>query len=625
MPVPHVGRPLKRLEDPRLVRGADPYVNDVGLEGALSMAVVRSPYAHAEIRSIDTAAAARVPGVVAVFTGTDINPEIGVIHTHVPPQAFDSMNRQGRLVLAEDRVRYVGEAVAVVLGETASAAADGAEAVSVEYSPLDVVIDVEAALQPDSPLLYPDSGSNAGVRLKREKGDVDAAFTTAAVVVEARLVNQRLIPLAMEPRACSARWDGAANMLTVWGDTQVPHRLRDSIAGLLKLAPAQVHLLTARVGGGFGAKIPTYAEDVLVPLLARRLNRPVRWAATRREDMQCTSHGRDMRCHLRLAADAGGRILALDAKITGNVGYCLFSEGPILPVLCGQMITGCYDIQTGRVEVVAAFTNTMGTAAYRGAGRPEGAYFIERAMNLLAAKVGIDPAEVRRRNFIRPEQFPYTTLMGHSYDSGEYAKTLDHALERADVKTLRHAQTTARAEGRLVGVGIASYVEICGFNDDETSDVEVGADGRVTVLTGSASHGQGHETSYAQLVADELQVPMDMVTVIQGDTARVRNGVGTFGSRSISRGGMHALGNAVKVREKATAIAATLLEAAAEDIVHEDGAFRVKGMPDRSVSWNDVAARGAGTLASRDDLKGKGTLFPFGSHVAMVEIDRDTG
>ncbi len=625
MPVPHVGRSLKRLEDPRLVRGADPYVNDVGLEGALTMAVVRSPYAHAEIRSIDTAAAARVPGVVAVFTGTDINPEIGVIHTHVPPQAFDSMNRQGRLVLAEDRVRYVGEAVAVVLGETASAAADGAEAVSVEYSPLDVVIDVEAALQPDSPLLYPDSGSNAGVRLKREKGDVDAAFKTAAVVVEARLVNQRLIPLAMEPRACSARWDGAANMLTVWGDTQVPHRLRDSIASLLKLAPAQVHLLTARVGGGFGAKIPTYAEDVLVPLLARRLNRPVRWAATRREDMQCTSHGRDMRCHLRLAADAGGRILALDAKITGNVGYCLFSEGPILPVLCGQMITGCYDIQTGRVEVVAAFTNTMGTAAYRGAGRPEGAYFIERAMNLLAAKVGIDPAEVRRRNFIRPEQFPYTTLMGHSYDSGEYAKTLDHALARADVKTLRHAQTTARAEGRLVGIGIASYVEICGFNDDETSDVEVGADGRVTVLTGSASHGQGHETSYAQLVADELQVPMDMVTVIQGDTARVRNGVGTFGSRSISRGGMHALGNAVKVREKATAIAATLLEAAAEDIVHEDGAFHVTGMPDRSVSWKDVAAKGGGTLASRDDLKGKGTLFPFGSHVAMVEIDRDTG
>ena len=625
MPAPHVGRPLKRVEDPRLITGSDPYVNDVRLQGALSMAVVRSPYAHADIQSIDTVAAARVPGVVAVFTGADINPEIGIIHTHVPPQAFDAMNRQGRYVLADNRVRHVGEAVAVVLAESASAAVDGAEAVAVEYAPLDVVIDPEAALRPDSALLYPDSGSNAAIRLKREKGDVDAAFASAAVVVETRLVNQRLIPLAMEPRACSARWDGASGTLTVWGDTQVPHRLRDSIAGLLKLQPSQVHLLTARVGGGFGAKIPTYPEDVLVPLLARRLDRPVRWAATRREDVQCTSHGRDMRCHLRLAADANGRILALDATITGNVGYCLFSEGPILPVLCGQMITGCYDIQTGRVEVVAAFTNTMGTAAYRGAGRPEGAYFIERGMNLLAARLGIDPAEVRRRNFIRPEQFPYTTLMGHSYDSGEYTKTLDHALARAGIKTLRDEQSAARAQGRLVGIGIASYVEICGFNDDETSDVEVGPDGRVTVLTGTASHGQGHETSYAQLVADELQVPMDMVTVIQGDTARVRNGVGTFGSRSISRGGMHALGNAVKVREKATHIAATLLEAAAADIVHEDGAFRVKGVPDRSVSWKDVAAKGAGALSSRDDLKGKGTLFPFGSHVAMVEIDRDTG
>jgi carbon-monoxide dehydrogenase large subunit len=621
----HVGRPLRRLEDPKLVTGADPYVNDVRLQGALTMAVVRSPHAHADIDAIDTAAARALPGVVAVLTGADLNGEIGVIHTHVPTQAFDTMNQQGRTLLAGGRVRHVGEAVAVVVAESPGVAADAADAVVVDYTPLPAVIDPEAALEPSCPLLYPDSGTNAAMRLRREKGNVDAAFREAPVIVEARLLNQRLIPLAMEPRACSAVWDERAGCLTVWGDTQVPHRMRDGIARYLKLAPDRVHLRTARVGGGFGAKIPLYAEDLLVPLLARRLRRPVRWAATRREDMQTTSHGRDMRAHLRLAADASGRVHAIDVRIVGNVGSCLFSEGPILPVLCGQMITGCYDIQTGRVEVVAAFTNTMGTAAYRGAGRPEAAFFIERAMTLLAARLGLDPAEVRRRNFIPPSAFPYTTLMGNSYDSGEYARTLDHALARAGIDALRRAQAEARREGRLVGIGLASYVEICGFNDDETSDVEVDADGRVTVLTGSASHGQGHETSYAQLVADELQVPVEQVTVVHGDTARVRSGVGTFGSRSIARGGMHALGNAAKVREQAARVAGRLLEAAADDVMLADGRFHVRGMPDRAVTWREVAAAGQGELVSRESLKGAGTLFPFGSHVAMVEVDGDTG
>src|SRR5438445_471618 len=298
--------------------------------------------------------------------------------------------------------------------------------------------------------------------------------------------------------------------------------MRDQIAERLKLKPDQVHLMTGRVGGGFGAKVPVYQEDTLVPLLARRLKRPVRWSATRREDMLATGHGRDMRCHLKLAADAGGRILALEAKIIGNAGYCLYHVGVLLPVLCAQMITGCYDIQTVRV-------------------------------------------------------------------------------------------------------GLASYVEICGFEDDEVSDVEVDDGGRVTVLTGAASHGQGHETAFAQLVADELQVPVETVTVVHGDTARVRKGVGTFGSRSIARGGMHALANAVNVRERAQQVAATLLEAAPEDIVHASGTFSVRGVPDRSVSWVRIAAAAKGTLTSCGDIKGNGTLFPFGSHVAMVEVDRETG
>ena len=625
MLVQHVGRPVKRVEDPKLVTGRDPYVNDVRVPNALAMAVARSPYAHATIRALDTSAARAVPGVVAVFTGADLNEMVGTIHSPLPDQLFDTIHRQGRPLLATDRVRHVGEAVAVVLAENARAAADGADAVVVEYDPRAAVVDAAAALDPGAPLLYPEHGTNLCVALRREKGDVDGAFRDAAIVVELDMMNQRLVPLAMEPRACTAVWDAREEKLTIWGDTQVPHRMRDQIAATLGLPPAKVHLLTARVGGGFGAKVPVYGEDLLVALLARKLDRPVRWAATRREDMMTTGHGRDMRGRLRLAADRDGRIRALDAKITGNAGYCMFHVGALLPVLCGQMITGCYDIQTARVDVAVAYTNTMGTVPYRGAGRPEAAYFIERAMDLLAARAGLDPAEVRRRNFIPPDRFPYATMMGNSYDSGDYTNTLEHALARAGYPALRREQAEARHAGRLVGIGLACYVEICGFEDAEVADVEVAADGRVTVLTGTASHGQGHETAYAQLVADELQIPMDLVTIVHGDTARVRSGVGTFGSRSISRGGMHALGNAIRVREAATQLAATLLEAAAGDVVHEEGRFHVRGYPDRAVTWSDVAAAGQGQLASRIDLTGNGTLFPFGAHVATVEVDPDTG
>jgi aerobic carbon-monoxide dehydrogenase large subunit len=626
MPIQHVGRPIKRLEDPKLVQGRDAYVNDVRLDGALSLAFARSPHAHAVIRRIDTTAAKKIPGVVAVLTGADINAEVGVVHTPIGPEMFASMNRQGYTMLADGRVRHVGEPVVVVAAETAQAAVDGAEAVIIDYEPLPAVVDAEAALADGAPLIYPESGSNLAVTVKLEKGDVDAVFKTAPVIIDVTMVNQRVIPLAMEPRACSAVWDRTAEKMTMWGDTQTPHGMRNQVAERLKLKPEQIHLMTGRVGGGFGAKVPVYQEDTIVPLLARRLGRPVRWAATRREDMQTTGHGRDMRCHLRLAADATGRILALDTRITGNVGYCLYHVGCLLPVLCAQMITGCYDIQTARAEVVCAFTNTMGTVPYRGAGRPEAAYFIERGMDMLAAKVDLDPSEVRRRNFIPPDKFPYATPLGNSYDSGEYSRALDHALTRAGYDALRQTQQAARAHGRLTGIGMASYVEICGFEEAEVSDLVVADDGHVTVLTGSASHGQGHETAFAQLVADELQVPLEMVRVVQGDTALVRNGVGTFGSRSAARGGMHALAQAVKVKEKAKQVAANLLEAAAPDIVHGESGFSVRGVPDRSVSWPQVAAAARGSLSSHEDIKGGvGMLFPFGSHVAVVEVDEETG
>jgi carbon-monoxide dehydrogenase large subunit len=610
-----VGQPLKRKEDPGFLTARERYVADLPLTGALHAAFVRSPHGHAEIRRLDVALARQARGVAGVFTWAEVSAELGEIPMIIGPEAFDEVHGPGRTPLAAGRVRYVGELVGV------------------DYAPLPAVTDASAALAPDAPRVHPDLPSNLGVRWSRAKGDVAGLFREAPVVVEARLRNQRLLAVAMEPRGVAAAYDEAAGALTVWGSTQTPHWLRDNVAKHLKLDPNRVHVIAPRVGGGFGAKIALYPEDLLVPWLTRRLLRPVRWTATRREDLAATSHGRDVVAHLRLAADREGRILALDAEIVGNLGFCLFSDGPILQVLCGQMITGCYDVPAARVDVRCAFTNTMGTAAYRGAGRPEAAYFIERMLDRLAARVGRDPAEVRRRNFVPPARFPYETAVGTNYDSGDYARALDALLERAGYAALRTEQARARSAGRLIGIGLASYVEMCGFVDDETSDVIVGPDGRVTVETGCSPHGQGHETSFAQIVADELTIPVDWITVLHGDTRVVRKGQGTYGSRSISRGGMAAVQNARVVREQARQVAAHLLEARLDDVVLEAGRFHVHGVPDRVVGWVEVARAVQGgrapagmepTLAARTDFVAQGLLYPFGSHLAMVEVDPDT-
>jgi carbon-monoxide dehydrogenase large subunit len=629
-----VGQPLKRKEDPGFLTARERYVADLPLAGALHAALVRSPHAHAEIRRIDDATARRAPGVAGVFTGADVNAELGDIPMIIGPEAFDEVHGPGRAPLAAGHTRYVGEPVAIVVADTAYHAQDAAELVQVDYVSLPAVTDAEAALAPGAPLVHADLGSNLGVRWAREKGNVTRIFREAPVVVEAHLRNQRLLAVAMEPRAVAAVYDAAGATMTVWGSTQTPHWLRDNVAKHLKIEPARVHVVAPRVGGAFGAKIALYPEDLLIPWLARHLDRPVRWAATRREDLAATSHGRDVAAHFRLAADEEGRIQALEARIVGNLGFCLFSDGPILPVLCGQMITGCYDVPAARVEVRCAFTNTMGTAAYRGAGRPEAAYFIERMLDRLAARVGRDPAEVRRLNFVPPARFPYETAVGTSYDSGEYARALDALLDRAGYAALRTEQARARAAGRLVGLGLASYVEMCGFVDEETSDVIVRPDGQVTVETGCSPHGQGHETSFAQIVADELSLPVDWVTIVHGDTRVVRKGQGTYGSRSIARGGMAAVLNARHVREQARRVAAHLLEARIEDIVLEAGRFHVLGVPDRAVGWVEVA-RAAHTgrvpagmpsgLTAREDFVAQGLLYPFGSHLAMVDVDPDTG
>jgi carbon-monoxide dehydrogenase large subunit len=630
----YTGASLRRLEDPGLIRGQDAYVADLVLPNALHLAVARSPHAHAEIRSIAAETARRMPGVVAVLTGADLNSHLGTIDMIIPIEAFDEVKGVGRQALAQERVRYVGEPVAVIVAEDPRLAADALGALVIDYAPLPAMTDSEAALAPGAPLIYPHLGTNVGIRWSRTVGDVDEAFARAPVVVEARLTNPRVLAVAMEARGVAANYDAKTGQLTLWASTQAPHLLRDWVAEHLGLAADQVRVIAPRVGGGFGSKVALYSEDLIVPYLARTLKRPVRWAATRREDLQATSHGRDMLAHMRLAADRSGRILALDARVVGNLGFCLFSDGPFLPVLAGQMATGCYDIRTARVEVFGVFTNTMGTAAYRGAGRPEAAYFIERMVNLLAARLALDPAEVRRKNFIPREAFPYQAPMGPHYDSGNYAFTLETLLAKADYRALRDEQGKARGAGRYLGIGLSCYVEMCGFIDEEVSDVSVGPDAQVTVLTGASSHGQGHETSFAQLVADELELPLDRIAIVHSDTKLVRKGTGTFGSRSIARGGMAAVANARRVRDKARRIAGHLLEALTDDVVLEDGVFRVRGVSDRRVTWEQVArAAHAGGLPAdltpglegKEDFVGEGLLFPFGAHLALVEVDPDTG
>ncbi len=629
-----VGQSLKRREDLPLLTGQDRYVADIDLPDALHLAIARSPHAHAEIRRVDTDAARRMPGVVAVFTGRDLNPHLGTIGTIIPAEEFDEVKVQEHEALAAGRARYVGEPVAAILADTPYRAADALDALVVEYEPLPAVVTAEAALAPGAPLVYDHLGTNVALRWSRTVGDVGAVFARAPVVVEARMTNQRLVAVAIEPRGLAATYDADARKLTLWASTQNPHILRDWVAEHLGMAAEQVRVIAPRVGGGFGSKIALYSEDLIVAFLARQLGRPVRWTPTRREDIQATSHGRDMVAHVRLAADRSGRILALDARIVGNLGWCLFSDGPILPVLAGQMATGCYDVRTARVEVIGVFTHTMGSAAYRGAGRPEAAYFVERMTTMLATELGLDPAEVRRRNFIPSEAFPYQAPMGPSYDSGNYAAALDAALKAAGYAGLRAEQERARREGRLVGIGLASYVEMCGFVDEEVSDVIVGPDARVTVLTGSSPHGQGHETSFAQLVADELQIPAERIAVVHGDTARVRGGSGTYGSRSIARGGMAAVANARRICDKARRVAAHLLEASPQDVGLEDGVFRVRGVPDRRVTWEEVAEAAYGRklphdlepgLEAREDFVATGLLYPFGTHLAVVEIEPDTG
>jgi carbon-monoxide dehydrogenase large subunit len=628
-----VGARVKRKEDPRLITGSSTYTDDVPLRDVAHVAILRSTYAHARITGIDTSAALALPGVIAVFTGADVQALSGPMpHGSGEGGGVAGMAPVLTYPLAVDRVLHVGQGVVAVVAEDRYTARDALDLITVDYEPLDAVVGTDAAMASGAPQIYDNVPNNIAYTWTHREGDPDAAFAAAEVVVSQRMSNQRVASVSMEGRAVLAYPDPLSGGLTVYTSTQNPHTVRTQIAQTIGVPETSVRVVAPEVGGGFGAKISAYQEDVLVAALARKLNRAVKWIESRQENLAVTQHGRAQTNDLSIAAKRDGTITAVRMRMVADLGA--FPRDPIVPLLTGWLMTGVYAYRNVDLEIKGVYTNTMATGAYRGAGRPEAAYYLERMVDLLADELGLDPVEVRRKNFIPPDAFPYATPTGQTYDSGEYDKALTRALEVADYAGLRAEQARLRAQGRLIGVGVSTFTEICGFGPFESATVRVEPSGQVTVLTGISPHGQGQETSFAQLIADELSVPMENVVVIHGDTARTPQGVGTMGSRGLVVGGSAVYRSAQVVREKATKIAAHLLEAAPGDIELHDGQFGVRGAPGRSTNWAAVAAAAYGGalpdeigtgLEAVDFFRPPSTTFPFGADVAMVEIDPTTG
>jgi len=613
-----LGTRVVRTEDPRLLTAGGTYTDDLRLPelaGALRVTFVRSPVAHAGISGIDVKEALDSPGVVAVLTAAD---------------ADDLPASDGRPatepLLASDRVRYVGEPVAIVLTEDGYQGEDAAELVSVDYEPLPAVVGVDAALAGTS-LLFPEAGSNV---VRSGGGPApDGAFDGCDVVVERTFPNQRVAPVPLEVRAAAATW--ADGRLTLWASTQNAQQARDQVAGALGLDASSVRVITPDVGGGFGAKIATDRDTIVVAWAARRLGRPLRWVETRNENLLGMVHGRAQQHTIRIGGSRDGRILAYHLDIVQDCGaYPRF--GLFLPTLTQLMASGVYDLPYCGSSFQVVVTSTTPISAYRGAGRPEATAAIERAVDLFAAEIGLDPAEVRRRNLVPPDAFPYTTPGGAVYDTGEYAAALDKVLAAAGYPELRAEQARRRERAEVVqlGIGVSCYVEITAgdYSGGETSRLVVDGTGAATVYTGSSPHGQGHATAYAMLVTSELGIPMDRITVRHGDTDEIPRGVGTYGSRSLQLGGSAVHQAAVEVREQARGLAAGLLEASEADLELDlgRGTWQVRGDPDTALSWAAVAGQaGPAGLAADVDFKPASPTFPFGAHVAVAEVDTETG
>lgn len=624
-----LGSRVLRSEDHALLTGVARYLDDVPYEGALHGVFVRSPMAHALVRSVDVDEARAMPGVAGVFVAGDLG------GLHMPP-VEESPEVFARPLLAIDRVRFVGEPVAVVVARTRVQAMDAADAVAVDYEPLPPVIDPEAALEPDAPVLFPAHGSNLAIRVDGVAED-PSALEDAEIVVRARFVNQRVAPVPMEPNGALAAAGAAPGQpsVTLWASVQAPHDTRRIVAQVLGLDPTQVRVRTAAVGGAFGGKIPTYPEHVVISWLARRMGAAVRWSETRTENMVAMTHGRGQVQHVELGATLDGRVLGLRVFVIQDIG-AYASEAATLPPLTGLMASGPYRIPRIDFHAVSAVTTTTPVGAYRGAGRPEATWLLERALDMLAAELGIDPAEIRRRNFIPPEAFPYRTPTGATYDSGNPGQALDVALRAAGYTELRREQAAriSRGETWQLGIGIGSYVEITGWGS-EFASVEADDQGTFTVLTGTSPQGQGHETAWAQIVAGTLGVPFDDVMVRHSDTLLVPRGEGTMGSRSLQVGGSAVLRASAALLDKARRLAAHLLETDEGDVRRIDGRIGVGAAPELSLSWGELAAAAADPsslppgmetgLRAQSDFEMEDSTYPFGAHVAVVEVDAETG
>jgi carbon-monoxide dehydrogenase large subunit len=624
IPIPGsiLGHSVKRVEDPRFITGHGEYCDDLPVtDGGLTAVFTRSPVPHARITGIDTSAAAGMPGVSGVFTDADLGLPANLEMPNLDPH-FE------RPYLARDRVRFVGDPVAVVVAETRAQAADAAEAVLVDYDPLPAVSGVVEAFDEGAPLLFPEVGTNACAHARQGSEDEDV-LEGADVVVRQRVINQRLAAVPMEPNAAVAAPGAGGDGVTLWVSAQMPHGVRDAVAGKLSLDPERVRVIAPDVGGGFGAKGGVYPEWVVMAALARRLGRQVRWIETRSENLLTMVQGRAQVLDVELAASREGDVTGLRVHVLQDAG-AYPGLGTFLPTLTGWMLVGVYKIPRVDFRATAVATNTAPISAYRGAGRPEAAHLLERTMDLLAAELGMDPAAVRRRNFIPADRFPYSTPTGIVYDSGEYAKPLDRVLELAGYDDLRREQAARRERGdrQLLGIGLATYVEVTGLGGpSEHGAVELHPDGRAIVYAGTSSHGQGHATAYAQVVAERLHVPLDSIEFVQSDTSRVPSGGGTAGSRSLQMGGVAIDSACGEVLERGRELAAESLEVDQADLELGDGGFRVRGVPTRSVRWADLAARVGGPrgLFSAIDFTQSGLTYPFGAHVAVVEVDSDTG
>ncbi|GAB4438396.1 MAG: molybdopterin-dependent oxidoreductase [Chloroflexi bacterium OHK40] len=640
------GRAIKRREDPRLITGRGNYVDDVKLPGMQRVFFVRSPHAHARIVSIDTAAAEAHPGVMKVFTAKNLPATPVPCGVTIPNIG---QKTPGYTMIASDRVRYVGQIVAAVVASDLGTARDAAEKINVEYETLPVVVDAEKATEDGAPLVHDEIANNTSFVWRLDGGDIDAAFGEADVVVKQRLVNQRLIPNAIEPRAVVGRFDRVTGEMTLWDTNQNPHIIRLLISLLTGLPESKLRVIAPDVGGGFGSKIFLYAEQLLVTAIAQDLQVPIKWAESRSENYLSTAHGRDHITYAEMAFKKDGKLLGLKVKTYANMGAYLSTFAPLIPTnLYGTLLSGVYDLPALSCEVHGVLTNTVPVDAYRGAGRPEASYLLERLMDLAATELGIDPAEIRRRNFIKGE-FPHRVITGMNYDSGDYEGNLNKALQQFDYTGWRAKQAEARARGKYIGIGLGCYIEACGIAPSkivgtvwgggvglwESSTIRFHPTGKVTIYTGAHSHGQGHETTFSQLAADALGVPFENIEIVHGDTGQVQFGMGTYGSRSLAVGGTSIVKSAEKLIEKGKKIAAHLLEANPADIEFKSGNFSVKGSPDRSKSIGEVALAAYVPHNYPDDLEPgfeaqtfhdpSNFTFPAGTYMAVVEVDPETG